>query len=55
MTRIEGSVIGDTGPFERDWWADGWKDDFPAIEVAIPTALTFRGNVGPDGTAHRRP
>jgi len=49
VTRIEGSVIGDTGPFERDWWADGWKDDFPAIEVAIPTALTFSGNVGPDG------
>ena len=42
-------MIGDTGPFERDWWADGWKDDFPAIEVAIPTALTFSGNVGPDG------
>ena len=49
VTRIEGSVVGDTGPFERDWWADGWKDDFPSIEVAIPTALTFRGNVGPDG------
>ena len=49
VTRIEGSVVGDTGPFERDWWAEGWKDDFPSIEVAIPTALTFRGNVGPDG------
>jgi D-alanyl-D-alanine carboxypeptidase/D-alanyl-D-alanine-endopeptidase (penicillin-binding protein 4) len=49
VTRIEGSVIGDTGPFERDWWAPGWKDDFPAVEVAIPTALTFRGNVGPEG------
>jgi D-alanyl-D-alanine carboxypeptidase/D-alanyl-D-alanine-endopeptidase (penicillin-binding protein 4) len=49
VTRIEGSVVGDTGPFERDWWAEGWKDDFPSIEVAIPTALTFSGNVGPDG------
>jgi D-alanyl-D-alanine carboxypeptidase/D-alanyl-D-alanine-endopeptidase (penicillin-binding protein 4) len=49
VTRIEGSVVGDTGPFERDWWAEGWKDDFPSIEVAIPTALTFRGNVGPEG------
>jgi D-alanyl-D-alanine carboxypeptidase/D-alanyl-D-alanine-endopeptidase (penicillin-binding protein 4) len=49
VTRIEGSVVGDTGPFERDWWAEGWKDDFPSIEVAIPTALAFRGNVGPDG------
>ncbi len=49
VTRITGSVIGDTGPFKRDWWAQGWKDDFPADEVAFPTALTFRGNVGPDG------
>jgi serine-type D-Ala-D-Ala carboxypeptidase/endopeptidase (penicillin-binding protein 4) len=49
VTRIEGSVIGDAGPFERDWWAPGWKDEFPDEEVAIPTALTFRGNVGPEG------
>ncbi|MEO8423465.1 MAG: D-alanyl-D-alanine carboxypeptidase, partial [Actinomycetota bacterium] len=49
VTRIQGSVIGDTGPFERDWWAPGWKDEFPDDEVAIPTALTFRGNVGPEG------
>jgi D-alanyl-D-alanine carboxypeptidase/D-alanyl-D-alanine-endopeptidase (penicillin-binding protein 4) len=49
VTRIEGSVFGDTGPFQRDWWAPGWKDDFPQVEVAIPTALTFRGNVGPEG------
>ena len=49
VTRIEGSVFGDTGPFERDWWAPGWKEEFPAEEVAIPTALTFRGNVGPEG------
>jgi D-alanyl-D-alanine carboxypeptidase/D-alanyl-D-alanine-endopeptidase (penicillin-binding protein 4) len=49
VTRITGKVIGDTGPFKRDWWAQGWKDDFPADEVAFPTALTFRGNVGPDG------
>jgi D-alanyl-D-alanine carboxypeptidase len=49
ITRIAGSVIGDTGPFKRDWWAEGWKQDFPADEVAFPTALTFRGNIGPDG------
>ena len=42
-------MIGDTGPFERDWWAPGWKDEFPDDEVAIPTALTFRRNVGPEG------
>ena len=49
VTRINGSVIGDTGPFRRDWWAQGWKDDFPADEVALPTALTFSGNVSSNG------
>jgi D-alanyl-D-alanine carboxypeptidase/D-alanyl-D-alanine-endopeptidase (penicillin-binding protein 4) len=49
VTRIDGPVFGDIGPFERDWWAPGWKDDFPEVEVAIPTALTVRGNVGPEG------
>ena len=49
VTRITGSVVGDTGPFQRDWWADGWKDYFTADEVPFPTALTFRGNVGPEG------
>jgi serine-type D-Ala-D-Ala carboxypeptidase/endopeptidase (penicillin-binding protein 4) len=49
ITRVTGSVVGDTGPFLRDWWAPGWKDDFPAVEVAIPTALTYRSNLGPEG------
>jgi D-alanyl-D-alanine carboxypeptidase len=49
ITRITGSVVGDTGPFSRDWWAEGWKDYFTADEVPFPTALTFRGNVGPEG------
>ena len=49
VTRIRGAVVGDTGPFQRDWWAPGWKDDFPLDEVARPTALAFRGNLGPSG------
>jgi D-alanyl-D-alanine carboxypeptidase len=49
LTRITGSVVGDTGPFARDWRAEGWKDYFTADEVPFPTALTFRGNVGPEG------
>jgi serine-type D-Ala-D-Ala carboxypeptidase/endopeptidase (penicillin-binding protein 4) len=49
ITQIAGSVIGDTGPFERDWWAKGWRDYFTDDEVPFPTALTFRGNVGPEG------
>ena len=49
VRRVDGSVVGDLGPFKRDWWSPGWKTYFPAEEVAIPTALTYRGNVGPQG------
>jgi len=45
ITRIVGRVMGSMGPFTRDWFAPGWKDYFPQDYVAIPTALTFRGNV----------
>jgi D-alanyl-D-alanine carboxypeptidase len=45
IRRIAGRVMGSTGGFARDWFAPGWKDYFPAEEVARPTALTFRGNV----------
>ncbi|MEA2499754.1 MAG: hypothetical protein QOH26_2159 [Actinomycetota bacterium] len=44
ITSIEGSVIGATGYFERDWWAPGWEASFPSEEVALPTALAFNGN-----------
>jgi D-alanyl-D-alanine carboxypeptidase/D-alanyl-D-alanine-endopeptidase (penicillin-binding protein 4) len=49
VTKIKGSVIGDTGPFGRDWFAPGWKSYFPADYVAIPTALTFQRNVNAAG------
>ena len=49
VRRVAGRVMGSTGGFERDWFAPGWKDDFPAEEVARPTALTFRGNVDRHG------
>jgi D-alanyl-D-alanine carboxypeptidase/D-alanyl-D-alanine-endopeptidase (penicillin-binding protein 4) len=45
ITRITGRVFGSTGPFVRDWSAPGWKDYFPRDYVAIPTGLTFHGNV----------
>jgi len=48
--RIDGRVIGVTGPFHRDWFAPGWKDYFPADYIPLPTALTFRGNVSSRGT-----
>lgn len=44
VTRITGSVRGGTGYFKHDWWAAGWKDYFPSLYVALPSALTFDGN-----------
>ncbi len=44
VRRIRGAVLGSRTYFARDWWAPGWKRDFPREEVALPTALTFRGN-----------
>lgn len=55
LRRVRGRVFGATGPFARDWWARGWKDYFPASYIALPTALTFRYNVGPSGTHIRDP
>ena len=49
VRHIAGGVIGVTGPFHHDWFAPGWKDYFPADYIALPTALTFRGNVSPTG------
>ena len=44
IRRITGRVFGSTGYFSHDWYAEGWKPDFPTEEVAMPTALTFDGN-----------
>lgn len=41
---IDGRVMGSTGYFAHDWFALGWKQDFPREEVALPSALTFNGN-----------
>ena len=49
VRRIDGRVIGVTGPFHRDWYAPGWKNYFPADYIPLPTALTFRGNVSSSG------
>lgn len=49
VRRIRGHVFGATGPFGRDWFAPGWKDYFPRYYIALPTALTFDGNVSPTG------
>jgi D-alanyl-D-alanine carboxypeptidase len=44
VTAIDGSVVGSTGHFARDWFAPGWKSYFPEDVIALPSALTFRGN-----------
>ena len=48
ITEITGHVMASMGPFERDWYAQGWKPFFPASEVGLPSALTFNGNVNKD-------
>lgn len=45
VARINGRVIGSTGYFARDWWAQGWSSHFPSDWIPLPTALSFEGNV----------
>ena len=42
---IHGRVMGVVSYFQHDWFARGWKYDFPIKEVALPSALTINGNV----------
>jgi D-alanyl-D-alanine carboxypeptidase/D-alanyl-D-alanine-endopeptidase (penicillin-binding protein 4) len=49
VVRVRGRVMGSTSYFARDWFAPGWEPDFRREEIPLPTALTFRGNVGPSG------
>jgi len=44
VTRVRGSVMGSSGYFRHDWWAEGWKVGRTRLYVAPPTALTFEGN-----------
>jgi D-alanyl-D-alanine carboxypeptidase/D-alanyl-D-alanine-endopeptidase (penicillin-binding protein 4) len=55
VDRVRGRVLGATGPFARDWWAPGWRDYFPDVYIALPTALTFRFNEGAGGRHLRDP
>jgi D-alanyl-D-alanine carboxypeptidase/D-alanyl-D-alanine-endopeptidase (penicillin-binding protein 4) len=42
--RIGGRIMGATGYFAHDWFAHGWKPEFPSEEVGLPSALAFREN-----------
>lgn len=46
LTRIGGSVIGDTSAFTREWWAQGWVRGLSRSYVNRATALAFDGNAG---------
>jgi D-alanyl-D-alanine carboxypeptidase/D-alanyl-D-alanine-endopeptidase (penicillin-binding protein 4) len=48
ITRITGSVVGDTSTFRRDRWAPGWHRIALSF-VSIPTALTFDANADASG------
>ena len=45
VTRVRGRIMGSTSYFRHDWWATGWRKGISRDYVALPTALTFRGNV----------
>jgi D-alanyl-D-alanine carboxypeptidase/D-alanyl-D-alanine-endopeptidase (penicillin-binding protein 4) len=49
ITTIDGRVMGSVEYFDHDWWAYGWKSDFPTEQVAMPTALSVNGNLKSDG------
>lgn len=49
IVRIRGRVMGSTEYFRRERWALGWRAHYTRNEVPFPTALAFRGNVGPSG------
>ena len=44
VKHVNGSVAGSTGYYARDWYAPGWKANFPADEIPLATALPFEGN-----------
>ena len=44
VKRITGRVMGSTGYYSHDWYATGWKPEFPVEEIPMPTALTYNGN-----------
>jgi serine-type D-Ala-D-Ala carboxypeptidase/endopeptidase (penicillin-binding protein 4) len=48
LTRVTGSVIGDTSGFVRDRTAPGWSA-IALRYIGLPTALSFEGNVDANG------
>jgi D-alanyl-D-alanine carboxypeptidase/D-alanyl-D-alanine-endopeptidase (penicillin-binding protein 4) len=51
VRRITGRVVGDTGAFDRGWWAPGWLRGISRNYVARPTALRLTGSSGLEAQA----
>ena len=51
VRRITGRVVGDTGAFDRGWWAPGWLRGISRNFVARPTALRLTGSSGLEAEA----
>ena len=43
LRRVAGRVVGDTGAFDRGWWAPGWLPKISRTYVTRPTALRLAG------------
>jgi D-alanyl-D-alanine carboxypeptidase/D-alanyl-D-alanine-endopeptidase (penicillin-binding protein 4) len=43
VRRVTGDVVGDTGAFDRGWWAPGWLRGISRHYVTRPTALRLAG------------
>lgn len=54
VRRVDGRVLGATSYFRRDWTAPGWHENARDY-VALPTALTFEGNLDRRGRNARDP
>ena len=51
IRRIAGRIVGDTGAFDRGWWAPGWLPGISRSYVARPTALQLAGTSGLESAA----
>ena len=51
VRRVTGRIVGDTGAFDRGWWAPGWLRGISRNYVARPTALRLTGSSGLEAEA----
>lgn len=51
IRRVDGRVVGDTGAFDRGWWAPGWLRGISREFVDRPTALRLTGSSGLEADA----